>query len=110
MVAAAYENAANEQSGLLHDAPFSAQHRTAPVAPPGSAHAVSPGMSLYSLAPIELNGSGGDGGGDGGDGGDGLHGEHPRQNAVAFVRHEGLPQFIFHPGLPPHPVTALSMK
>ena len=53
------------------------------------------------------------GGGDGGDGGDGLHGGHPRQNALAFVRHEGargLPQFIFHPGLPPHPVTALSMK
>ena len=56
-------------------------------------------------------GDGGDSGGDGG--GDGLHGEHPRQNALAFVRHEGargLPQFIFHPGLPPHPVTALSMK
>ena len=56
-------------------------------------------------------GDGGDSGGDGGDsGGDGLHGEHPRQNAVAFVRHEGLPQAIFHPALPPHPVTALSMK
>ena len=53
-------------------------------------------------------GDGGDSGGDGG--GDGLHGEHPRQNAVAFVRHEGLPQFIIHPALPPHPVTALSMK
>ena len=55
-LAAACDTAASEQSGLLHDAPFSAQHRTAPVAPPGSAHAVSPGMSLYSLAPIELNG------------------------------------------------------
>ena len=84
-LAAACDTAASEQSGLLHDAPFSAQHRTAPVAPPGSAHAVSPGMSLYSLAPIELNGSGGDGGGDGGDGGDGgglgdrggAGGEHP---------------------------------
>ena len=58
-LAAACDTAASEQSGLLHDAPFSAQHRTAPVAPPGSAHAVSPGMSLYSLAPIEPGGYGG---------------------------------------------------
>ena len=33
----------------------------------------------------------------------GLHGEHPRQNAVAFVRHEGLPQFIIHPSPPAAP-------
>ena len=87
MVAAAYENAANEQSGLLHDAPFSAQHRTAPVAPPGSAHAVSPGMSLYSLAPIELNGSGGDGGGDGGGVGGGVGALMVQQTHLRLLLH-----------------------
>ena len=55
------------------------------------------------------DGGGGDGDGDGGGGdagGDGgPHGEHPRQNALAFVLHEGSRQFINQPEKPrpPHP-------